>query len=123
MTISSYFIVICTAGLLFVSGVLIMRKIHKNTQKRREMRKILLSRIETLRLPKMLQALGISFSNYFFKVSVDEIDKCITHCEECPSTELCDKKLKLPELNPGDIDFCNSQEHLSKFSRENRIKG
>ncbi len=122
MTISSYFIVILTAGILFVSGVFFMRKVHKNTHERREMRKILLSRIETLRLPGMLQALGINFANYFFKVSVDEIDKCISNCEKCSSTDLCNEKLKLPELNPGDIDFCASQQHLSKFSRENRIK-
>ncbi|MCK4708628.1 MAG: hypothetical protein KAU21_08430 [Gammaproteobacteria bacterium] len=122
MAFSSYFIVIFIASIFFVLGVLFISKIHKNTHHRREMREILLKRIEILRLPKMLQALGISFANYFFKVSVDEIDKCVTHCEICSSPDLCDEKLKLPELNPSDIDFCPCQQHLSKFSRANRIK-
>jgi positive regulator of sigma E activity len=120
---SSYSVVIFTAGVVFVFGVLFMRKIHKNTHDRREMRKILLKRIESLPLPKMLQALGISFTDYFYKVSVDDIDKSISNCEKCSSTEICNKKLKLPELNPGDIDFCASRQHLSKFSRESRVKG
>lgn len=122
MALSSYSIVISVASITFVLGVLFIRKIHKNSHQRREMRKILIKRLENLRLPKMLQALGINFTNYFYKVSVDEIDKCITHCEKCSSTDLCDKKLKIPELNPGDIDFCASQQHLSQFSRENRVK-
>ncbi len=122
MAFSSFFIVILIASIFFVLGVLFMRKIHNNTHQRREMRAILLKRIEILRLPKMLQALGISFSNYFYKVSVDEIDKCVTCCETCSSPDLCDEKRKLPELNPSDIDFCPNQKHLSKFSRANRIK-
>ncbi len=122
MAFSSFFIVILIASIFFGLGVLFIRKVHKNTYQRREMRGILLKRIEILRLPKMLQTLGISFANYFYKVSVDEIDKCVTHCEKCSSYELCDEKLKLPELNPSDIAFCPNQQHLRKFSRENRIK-
>jgi len=123
MLFSSYSVVIFTTGIIFILGVLFIRKIHKNTPDRREMRKILLSRIESLPLPKMLQALGISFTDYFYKVSVDAIDKSISNCEKCSSTEICNEKLKLPELNPGDIEFCASQQYLSKLSRETRIKG
>ncbi len=123
MSFSSYSFVMVTAGIIFISGVVFMRKIHKNTHDRREMRKILLNRIESLPLPKMLQALGISFTNYFYKVSIDVVDKSISNCEKCSSTEICKEKLKLPELNPGDIEFCASQSILSKLSREYRIKG
>jgi len=123
MSFTSYSFVIFTAGIIFIFGVLFVRKVHKNTHDRREMRKILLKRIETLPLPKMLQALGISFTDYFYKESVDAIDKSISNCEKCSSTESCTEKLKFPELNPGDIEFCPSQQYLKKLSRENRIKG
>ncbi len=122
MTFSSFIIVIFLALIGAISGVLYIRKTHKNTLQKRETRKQLLERAKFLPLPKMLQALGIGLGNYFYKVPLDEIDQCITHCETCSTIDQCHEKLKIPELNPGDIEFCSNKEHLSQFSRENRIR-
>lgn len=123
MNFSSFFLVISLAGIVFIVGIYLIKKSHRDTQKKRVMRQVLLMRIEKLRLPRMLQALGINLTNYLYTVPVDQIDQCATNCEQCESTDLCDEKLKIPELNPGDIDFCASQQHLSQYSREKRIKG
>jgi len=70
----------------------------------------------------MIQALGIGLGSYFYKRPLHEIEKNIEACETCQSKQLCDKKLKIPELNPGDIEFCPSCERLAPFSREMRVK-
>lgn len=123
MSFSSFIIVIFLAFVFATLGVLYIRKIHKDTHRRREEKKNLLLRIETLRLPKMLKSLGISFANYFYKVPFEEIKECVIRCETCKSTDLCDEKLRTTELNPSDIDFCPNQEHLSQFSRAKNVPG
>ena len=123
MPFTSFIVVIFLALAFAVLGVIYIRKIHKNTHRRREIRKNLLHRIESLRLPRMQKALGIGFSNYFYKAPIKEIEECVILCETCLLTELCDEKLRIPELNPCDIDFCPNQEHLSQFSRAKRIPG
>ncbi len=103
--------------------MIFIRKSHSDTQKIRDQRRDLLFRMESLRLPKMLQALGIGFSKYFYSVSIDDIEKCVIQCESCETIDQCDVKLKIPELNPEDVAFCPSKDHLSEFSRAKRIRG
>jgi hypothetical protein len=121
MTFSSFNFTVFVAITLTALGVVYIRKIQQTTQQRREKRTQLRQRIESLHLPKILQALGIGFGNYLYKVPLDEIDECVSICEDCPSVVLCDETLMIPELNPDDIDFCPNQQHLSQFSRASKI--
>lgn len=122
MSLSSYIVVMFIAFSIVILGMLYIRKVHKDTARRREIRKSILVRIESSRLPKILQAMGIGFANYFYKVPIEEINKCVDNCDICISTDLCDEKVKFPELNPDDVDFCPNQQHLSQFSRAKRIR-
>ena len=123
MTFSSFMVVMLSAIFVAIFGMFYVRKIHIETHKKREDRKVLVRRIESTRMPRMMQALGIGFGNYFYKVPLKEIDEVISHCETCASTQQCDENLKIPELNPSDIDYCPSQTHLSQYSRAKRIQG
>jgi hypothetical protein len=123
MTLSSFNFAVLVAITLTVIGVLYIRKIQQTTQQRREKRTQLRQRIESLHLPKILQALGIGFGNYLYKVPIEEIDECVSLCEDCSSVVLCGETLMTSELNPDDIAFCPNQQHLSQFSRASRIQG
>jgi hypothetical protein len=122
MTLTSFLIAMSAALILAIVGVIYVRSIHKNTSSNREKRKELIHRAGPLRLPRMMQALGIGLGRYFYKGSLHDIEKNLDDCESCESTKLCDEKLKIPELNPGDIEFCPGRERLAPFSRERRIK-
>lgn len=122
MSLSSFLFTLAAALILSILGVLYVRSIHKNTRLTREKRRAIIKRAEPLRLPNMMQALGIGLSSYFYKANIVDIEKNIEDCEKCTSTELCDKKLKIPELNPVDIEFCPCRERLAPYSREARIK-
>ena len=122
MTITSFLYVLLTAFILAILGMLYVRSIHKSTLASREKKKELIHKAEHLRLHRMMKALGIGLGGYFYKVPLKEIEKNLAECETCPSTNLCDEKLKIPELNPSDVEFCPSLEQLTPFSRESRIK-
>ena len=122
MTITSFVFVLLTAFIFAILGMLYVRSVQKNTLARREKRRELVHKVEYLRLHRIMKALGIGLGSYFYRVPLKEIEKTIAACESCPSTELCDEKLKIPELNPGDVKFCPSLEQLIPFCRESRIK-
>ncbi len=122
MTITSFLFALFAAFILAILGMLYVRSVHKNTLARRLKRKELIRKVEHLRLHRMMKALGVGLGSYFYRVPLKEIEKNIAGCESCSSTDLCDEKLKIPELNPGDVEFCPSLEQLEPFSRESRIK-
>ncbi len=123
MIFSSFNFVVLIAFTLALLGAMYIRRVQQSSQQRREMRIQLRQRIESLHLPKILQALGIGFGNYLYKVPLDKIDECVSRCETCSSNIQCDQTLMTPELNPDDIDFCPNQQHLSQYSRSSRIHG
>jgi len=122
ISLSSFLFTLLAALILSVLGMLYVRSTHQSTRLMREKRRAIIIRAEQLRLPKMMQALGIGLGRYFYKADFHDIEKNITDCETCSSTKRCDEKLKIPELNPVDIGFCPCRERLAPFSRETRIK-
>ena len=103
-------------------GIFYVRRTHLAAIKLRNSRRDLLKKVESQPLPKMLQALGIGFGRFFYKLPVDAIQNSITHCETCTTKTECAQKLKIPELNPEDVEFCKNREYLSQFSRASRIR-
>ena len=93
---------------------------HHNLSILREKRRELIQRSEAINLPKMLQALGIGVGRYFYKVPPGDIEKSVENCESCESENDCNEKLRIPELNPDDVDFCPSRDQLSQYSRAKR---
>lgn len=118
MTIPSFFIVIPTAFFVAILGVLLVRMSHQKTQAKRQLRKVLLTRIKSQPLPKLVQALGISFHQYFYTVPFEKIAKSVQRCETCASTYRCETKLADPNLYLSDMDFCQNKKHLSQFFQQ-----
>ena len=108
-----------SAFAIAVIGIVYVRKAHSDTLRRREIRRKLLKQVESLPLPRMMKALGIG--RFFHQLPLDTIEEAITHCETCTTREECARKLKMPELNPEDVEFCKNQHHLKQFSRAYRI--
>ncbi len=123
MAFSSFLIVVLIAFCLGIIGVISVKRSQSKTQELREKRRELIQRSEAINLPKMLQALGIGVGRYFYKVPPGDIEKSVENCESCESENDCNEKLRIPELNPDDVDFCPSRDQLSQYSRAKRIRG
>lgn len=122
MSFSSFTLVMFCALAVAVVGVLYVRRTQLNALQLREIRKDLIKRAESQPLPRMLQALGIGIGRFLYRQPVDAIRHSIIHCETCATKNECGQKLKIPELNPEDVEFCKNQEYLSQFSRASRIR-
>ncbi len=123
MSISSFVIIISSAFLLAGLGILLVLRSHKKAYHQRGLRRHYAEKMNDTPLPKMLQALGIGGATFLYRESVDNIGECIKNCETCETIDQCKESLKIPELNPEDVEFCANKKYLSKFSRSQRIKG
>ncbi|MDJ0833593.1 MAG: DUF6455 family protein [Gammaproteobacteria bacterium] len=123
MSISPFVIIISSAFLLAGLGALLVLRSHKKAYQKRGLRRYFAEKMYDIPLPRMLQALGIGETTFLYRESVDNIGECIKNCETCETTDQCKQSLKIPELNPEDVEFCANMKYLSKFSRSQRIKG
>ena len=121
MSLSSFASTVTLAFLFAVLCIFVVLRSHKKAHQKRGLRKHLAEKMSATPLPKMLQALGVGGATFLYRESVDVIDTCIKNCETCTTLDQCREKLKLPELNPEDIEFCNNKEYLTKYSRSSRI--
>ena len=123
MSSFSFIFFIGLAFLLAGLGILMVLRSHKRANQKRGLRRHFAEKMKDTPLPKMLQALGIGGSTFLYRESVDNIGESIKNCETCETTDQCEESLKIPELNPEDVEFCSNKKYLSKFSRSQRIKG
>ncbi len=123
MSLSSFVIIISSAFLLAGVGALLVLRAHKKAYQKRGLRRYFAEKMEDTPLPRMLQALGIGRSTFLYRESVDNIGECIKNCETCETIDQCKESLKIPELNPEDVEFCANKKYLAKYSRSQRIKG
>lgn len=116
MVILNY-IIIALLGVAFVAvGVGFLLLITRNVKQGRAVRQQLAKRVESLRMSRMLKALGIDFSSYLHQVPVNKINESMNKCDTCPTIDQCDDKLQEKTLKPEEIDFCPNQDCLTKFS-------
>lgn len=94
--------------------------ITKNVKQGQVVRQKLAKRVETLRMTKMLSSLGLDFNQYLHSVPLSKVSESMGKCESCPTTEICDQKLKLDNLEIKDINFCPNQESLGQFSEQKK---
>ena len=80
-----------------------------------EFRKNLARKVESLRLNKMLAALGIDVSNYLHSERVIDIEAQIDRCSACENTETCDDQLAKGSIAASNIDYCNNEESLQQI--------
>ena len=116
MAITSYIILIIIALAFTALALFFVLLISKNVREGKVMREQLEIRVESLRMSKMLRALGLDFSKYLYRVPLTKINHSMNNCETCDVTDQCDEKLKQPEIKPEEIDFCPNHECLGKFN-------
>lgn len=75
----------------------------------------LAQQFDSLRLSKMLTALGISKTDYIYQTNVNDINKQMTSCSACKNTDECDDRLSEPDLDIAEIDFCNNEAELKEI--------
>jgi hypothetical protein len=85
-------------------------------QQGKVVRQKIAQRVESLRMSKMLKALGLDFSQYLYTVPLHKINDSMNKCESCHTTDICDNKLQQGHIEPDQIDFCPNHECLGKFS-------
>ena len=77
-----------------------------------EFRKRLASKVNDLRLNKMLAALGIDINSYLHSERIIDIEEHIDKCSACQNTETCDDQLARGTIQANNIDYCNNEESL-----------
>ncbi|MCP4077751.1 MAG: hypothetical protein GY744_16385 [Gammaproteobacteria bacterium] len=118
MAIISY-ILLAILGIAFtIVGLYFLILITRNVKQGLVVRHLLAKRVESLRMTKMLRGLGLDFNQYLHTVPLSKVSESMGKCESCPTTEICDDKLKQGSLEIQDIDFCPNQECLGKFSTQ-----
>lgn len=120
ITIINFIIYAVIAIAFLVLSISFLVLITRNMRQGRVVRELLAERVETLRMSKMLRALGIDFSQYLHTVPLNKINDSMNKCESCPTIEQCDDELKGGAIKAENIDFCPNQECLSKFTELNK---
>lgn len=107
---------IAILGLTFtLLGIFFVLVIAKNVKQGKKVREQLAQRIETLRMSKMLRALGLDFSEYLYKVPLSKINGSMNNCENCDAIGQCDNALQQEKIKPEEIDFCPNNECLGQY--------
>lgn len=72
----------------------------------------LAAKLDSLRLVKMLGALGVDANAYLHGERIVDIHKQMERCSECENAVQCDEKLANNKISADDIDFCNNEKNL-----------
>jgi hypothetical protein len=81
------------------------------------------SRLEDLRLGRMLSLLGINKKQYVYQNPVNDITKHMNQCASCANTAVCDEKLAAASSSTGSIEldgisFCSNKSELSGLKEQ-----
>jgi len=110
------------AGLLAVLtlafAVMLLSAIIFNLKTAKKYRRGLATRLDRLRLGKMLSAVGIDIDSYLHTQSIIDIQKHMERCSNCENTTTCDEQLADGHLNITSIDFCNNEKALQDIAQE-----
>ena len=118
----SVIIVIFLVLLVTIFAATLLLSIVYNVNVGIKYREPLAKRLHSLRLSKMLSALGINTSEYLNGVSVVTINEQMNRCTDCSNTEKCDDNLSTEEIDIKEIDFCNNESSLKGLVSNNSPK-
>lgn len=106
-------IVTTALGLALVYFIVrLMFRIRNNVIIGRTYRQALRAELSSLRLGRMLTALGINRERYLHLQNTRDINQQIQRCRDCDHTSICDEKLCEKNLDENNIDYCNNAESL-----------
>jgi Family of unknown function (DUF6455) len=83
-------------------------------------RQKLASKINDLRLSRMLTALGIDINQYLHNERVIDIADQMNRCVSCENTQTCDDDMLKGKVSVYSIDYCNNEQTLKKIVTINK---
>jgi hypothetical protein len=116
MEIISYILLATLALAMIMLSIFFVVLFRKNMRQGLEFRRNLTQNLHQLRMSKVLSALGHDTNLYLHKLSVHNINQHMSQCENCNTTDACDKKLSQPSIQHVEFEFCPIQESLFQFS-------
>ena len=103
--------------------LLLLVRIRNNVVNGMSYRKALREEVVSLRLDRMLTALGVNRERYLNQESVLEIQQHMERCRNCSNTATCDDKLDNNTIEKDKIDFCNNAQAFGKISKQHSEVG
>ena len=94
-----------------VIGIGLFRSIMNSSRQGVNFREDLLERVQSVRMHKMLKALGINQQQYAYSHRVSDIEKHIYRCKQCANTEQCDRELASGVLKQAE-SYCPNNSDL-----------
>ena len=117
MTIIQALIVVFFILLAIFIGIGLFRSIMHSSQQGVDFRENLLNRVKSVRMHKMLGALGIDEKQYTHSHRVNDIEKHINRCRQCANTEQCDSELESGVVKQAEQYCPNNSDLLDTPSR------
>lgn len=105
------------AVLTLAFSAMLVAAIVFNLKAGKRYRKLLATRLEQLRISRMLTALGIDVNSYLHTQRTVDIQQHMERCSSCENTDTCDERLAQGEIKTADIDFCNNERALQDIER------
>ena len=103
--------------------VLMLVRIRNNVVNGLSYRKALREEIGSLRLDRMLAALGVNRERYLYQENVLDIHQHMERCKDCSNTATCDDKLDSNTIEKDKIDFCNNAQAFGRISKRHSEPG
>ena len=96
-------------------GLRLAYVIYINVKNGMLFRSLLSKKVGSLRLGKMLTALGINVDKYLHEEKVLNIENQIERCTQCENTDACDDNLDNGTISIDSIDYCNNESDLKSM--------
>lgn len=120
MVAVNYLLLAILAIAFMVLGFGFLLLITRNMRQGRVVRQHLAKRVETLRMSRMLQSLGIDFNKYLHTEPVSKINESMNKCDVCVTTDTCDARLDKSDIALDNIEFCPNKDSLNEYAQ--RVK-
>ncbi|MFQ5643398.1 MAG: DUF6455 family protein [Thiogranum sp.] len=117
MNLLSFVVAGLLVALTLTFAAMLLSAIIFNLKAGRKYRITLATRLNQLRLGKMLSAAGIDINAYLHTQSVVDIQHQMESCSNCENTDTCDEQLADGHISATDIDFCNNEKPLRDLVR------
>jgi hypothetical protein len=106
--------------LLMAFATLLTVAIVFNLAAGKRYRESLAKQLNSLRLGKMLTALGVDIDDYLHHERAVDIHDQMQRCSGCAQTERCDEQLADGKIDNDQLGFCNNEQTLVSLTTRNK---
>lgn len=121
MNLLSIIIAVVLGLLITVLTAALIIAILYNVKVGARYREPLAAKLQSLRLNKMLVALGIDTYQYLHKENVVTIHDQMKRCSECDNTQECDETLSDNSVDADSFVFCNNESSLKEMLSKQHV--